>query len=498
VTLAGERNRADVALEAPAVLRYGGMTMVAIIFANFLQLGELQSFAQAAESIRHSLHVTDFQLGLLSFLTGVVGALGALPVGALCSRRARTRVLAGMFTIWAALMIVLGLSQHLALSLFGLRAGMSAFLVFAGVKLVVSLTEATDPAAYPLISDYWPVERRAAKVSIFNAGGAAGSLLGLAAGGVLVDRYGWPWAFYIWAPVGLIGAAVMMTRREPVRGAQDAAFRDELVTLSEEAKLEELKAEEALAGRRAAAPGAAAPPVLDESAPAAALLVDALSWSVFRELWRLRTWRVTAIGFGVAQMLTIALQFWGASYFKRTFGLTGTEVAGLAPLIGSGAFLGLLGGGFVADRLLRRGIVRARVYVSSAGFLAAFGAMALAFTTRSLAVAAPVLFVGTLCAALPIGPVWALQLDVTPIRLRPQAMAVSDLLQLVNTLGYLVVGGLSELVGSLRGALLLTAPFCAVGGLLILVLGSRTYVADVAMVVADAEQQLAARRPLGS
>jgi MFS family permease len=491
VTLAGERNSVDGGLEIPAVLRYGGLTMVAIVFANFLQLGELQSFAQAADNIRRSLHVTDFELGLLSFLTGVVGALGALPVGAVCARRARTRVLAAMFTIWAVLMAVLAASRHLALSVFGLRAGLGAFVLFAVVKLVASLTAATDPAVYPLISDYWPVDRRAAKVSIFNAGGALGSLLGLAAGGVLVDRYGWPWAFYVWAPLGLVGAALMLSRKEPVRGAQDAAFRDELVTLSDEAKAEELRAEEALAHQ----PG---PPVgLDAATPGPALLGEALSWSVFKELWRLRTWRAAAIGFGVAQMLSIALQFWGASYFKRTFGLSGTEVAGLAPLIGSGAFIGLLGGGFVADRLLARGVVRARVYVSGAGFVAAFGAMTLAFTTRSLVLAAPLLFVGTMAASLPIGPVWALQLDVTPTRLRPQATGVSDLLQLVNTLGYLIVGGLSEIVGSLRVALMLTTPFCAVGGLLILVLAGRTYVADMAMVVADAEQRLGTLTPEG-
>jgi hypothetical protein len=83
-----------------------------------------------------------------------------------------------------------------------------------------------------------------------------------------------------------------------------------------------------------------------------------------------------------------------------------------------------------------------------------------------------------------------LQLDVTPARLRPQAMAVSDILQLVNALGYLIVGGLSDLLGNLWVALLLTTPACAIGGLMVLILASRTYVADVAMVVADAERHL--------
>jgi hypothetical protein len=51
------------------------------------------------------------------------------------------------------------------------------------------------------------------------------------------------------------------------------------------------------------------------------------------------------------------------------------------------------------------GVVRARVYVSGFGFLAASVSMAAAFTTRSLAVATPLLFLGTIGSALPIGPV---------------------------------------------------------------------------------------------
>src|SRR5438445_6548312 len=127
MTIARPRNGVTSTVGLPQVVRYGGLTMTAVVFANLLQQGELQSFSQAADSIRHALHVTDFQLGTLSFLTGVVGAFGALPISYLCARRARTRVLAGMFGAWAVLMVVLGLSGRISLSLLGLHFGLGAF-----------------------------------------------------------------------------------------------------------------------------------------------------------------------------------------------------------------------------------------------------------------------------------------------------------------------------------------------------------------------------------
>src|SRR2546426_11814828 len=107
---------------APAVATYGALTMVALCFPNGLQQGELQAFSQATEGIRHALHVSDFALGTLSFMTGVTGAFGAVPIGLLCTRHARTRVLAGMFATWAVLIGILGLSRPLSLSFLGIHA----------------------------------------------------------------------------------------------------------------------------------------------------------------------------------------------------------------------------------------------------------------------------------------------------------------------------------------------------------------------------------------
>src|SRR5947199_263954 len=100
-------------------------------------------------------------------------ALGAVWIGSLCTRRARTRVLAVMFGTWTVFM--------------GLTAFSTAFVMFIILRQVISVSEATDPAVYPLIGDFWRHEQRAQKVSIFNAGAGIGAFIGIAGAGILVD-----------------------------------------------------------------------------------------------------------------------------------------------------------------------------------------------------------------------------------------------------------------------------------------------------------------------
>jgi MFS family permease len=388
-------------------------------------------------------------------------------IAALCMRHRRTAVLAGMFVVWGVLIALAGLSPS---SVFGVTA--LGFLLFAGLRIASAVTEATDPATYPLIADWWPVEQRAAKVSVFNTLGAVGAITGLIAAGVLVDQGLWRLAFVIWLPLALVGAVLIRSRAEPTRGAQDAEYRDRLEeeTIGEEHDLVVRVVE-----------GEAAP------VPDPAEEVGEGRWAVMRAVARLRSWRLAAIGLAVSGLMGSALMNWGIPYFKRTFGLSGTEAAGLAPLLGLGAFAGVLGGGFLADRLLAKGMLRARLYVTAFGFAGAGVLLLFAFSTTRLAVAAPLLGIGTGLSTLPIGPQFALMMDVTPAALRSQASAALNVLQATGALGSLLVGGLSTLFGeNLRLALLCVSPFYLLGAFIVLA-ARKTYIEDVAFVVAAAK-----------
>jgi predicted MFS family arabinose efflux permease len=453
-----------------AVVYGGGLTMLTVCFANGLQQGRITSLSQATESLKHSFHVPDVALGALAFTTAICGAFGALPIGFLCARYPRTRVLAAMFAIWTVLIGALCLST--GFSVFGLT--ISGFVLFFALHVPISVTEATDPAALPLISDYWPLNQRAAKIGIFNAGAGVGAFLGIGLGGVLVDQLGWRGAFIMWVPLGVIGTLMMLSRREPRRGAQDADFRTTMAENQEGAEALELASHDA-------------PPSAPDRPSWVAL------WATVRQIWALKTWRTVAIAMGFSQIMQSALQLWGPAYFKRTFHLSATKVGLLSPVIGGGAFVGIVAGGFIADALLRRGVLRARVWVSAASYCGAAVVFVAALATRSLALAAPLLALATTLSTLPTGPSYALLMDATPTALREEASGVADVVMLINAVGAPLVGGLSTLFGdNLRLALLCISPAYLVGGCLFL-LARKTYVADMALVVADASDRVTGR-----
>jgi MFS family permease len=156
------------------------------------------------------------------------------------------------------------------------------------------------------------------------------------------------------------------------------------------------------------------------------------------------------------------------------------------PVIGGGAALGLLGGGELADRLLRRGVLNARVYVTAVASVLAAVLLLPAFLTTSLWLAAVLLFFGSFCLTVPVAPSEALVSDVVPGGLRGRAAAIRSVVRALSALSPLLVGALSDAT-DLSTALALLTPMYAIGGVVML-FAARTYPADLAFVAADARR----------
>jgi MFS transporter, Spinster family, sphingosine-1-phosphate transporter len=456
----------------PVAATAGAMTMVALCFANGLQGGAAQTFAQVTEALKHTYHVNDAAIGAVPFGVSIMGNLGAVPVAALCVRFKRTTVLAGMFVIWGTLMTLAGMAP--VFSFLGFAS--AGFVLFAVFRIASALTEATDPATLPLIADWWPATQRAKKVSIFNTLSAVGTIVGLIGAGVMVDTVGWRPAFVIWLPLALLGAALIKSRAEPERGAQDAAFAREL---EEDVEGEErLRVIEVVEGEA------------EEISATLSSETSGHPWHSFRVIARIRSWRLAAIGISVTGLMGTGIQTWGLAYFKRTFGMSATEAGALAPILGIGAFAGVLGGGYLADRLLAKGMLRARLHVTVAGFAGAGLVYVLAFSTTNVWIAAPLLAVAAALSAIPLGPQFALLMDVTPAPLRSQASAALNVLQATGALGPLLIGLISTALGeNLRLALLCVSPFYVIGAAIVF-LARETFVEEVAAVVAEARGRI--------
>jgi sugar phosphate permease len=197
------------------------------------------------------------------------------------------------------------------------------------------------------------------------------------------------------------------------------------------------------------------------------------------------------VGITVSAALLNGLGFWAVPYFKEVHGLSASAAGGYTVVFGLGAAVGVVGGGFVADRLLRRGIVNARIYVVVVSSIIATIIFVPAFASTSLAVTLPLFLLGGIFLTLPIAPADAMLTDVVVAPLRGRAAALRGIVRSASSLMILVIAALKGIT-DLRVALVIVTPVYAVGGL-IMWFAARTYPSDLAFVVAESRRLRDAR-----
>lgn len=433
--------------------RYGAFPVVALASTLMLEQGERLSLAQALDGIRAEFEVGRGAVGALASAMVFVGVIGGIPFGVLADRWRRSALLVIAMVIWTVCM--------------GLGAIAPGFVFLFIGRLGVGMVEANGPAAVSLMSDYYPVATRARMMGRYQMGGIAGGLLGVALSGVLVDTYGWRAAFWMWIPFGMIVVLVLARLPEPERGAQDRAFHHEAMTGVETDGVPGIQ------------------PDLHLPAPRRSDLdYDNATWrEVFAELRHIRSMWFAVMSLTISAFLSGALQVWGIDFFKTSFDLSATKAGAFVPVIGAGAAIGLMTGGEVADRLLRRGIANARVYVTAISSVLATMFFLPGFLTSSLPLAATLLFFGSLFLTAPIAPSEALMSDVVPAALRGRAAAIRSIVRALAALAPWVVGQLAD-ASDLPTALAMVTPLYAIGGLVML-FAARSYPSDLASAAAE-------------
>jgi len=430
-----------------------------------LDSGERQSLSLAVNGIQHQFHVSDTAVGLLPFAMAVVGIVGSPPFGYLADRARRVLLLAGGVVVWTVCM--------------GLDAIAGSYLMLFAFRLGVGAMEANSPAAISLISDYWAPAGRANKMGLYQAGALVGAILGLGLGGVLVGVGGWRWAFLMWIPLGMAVAVFVARQPEPERGCQDSAWGQAASAGPDVPGLEAI----------VALPAATRVGTCDYA--------SATPREVLRELRAARSMWFGVMAITIAQLLLNGLQFWAVPYFERVDHLGAAAAGGFAATLALGAVAGILGGGVLADRLLRRGILNARVYVVAGGCIAGTAVLFPAFASTHVWVTAPLLVLGGAVLTLPVAPAEALMTDVVVAELRGRAAAIRSIVRSLSSVGALIVGVLSTtLISSLgfsradglRWALVALTPVYALGGVIML-LAARHYPSDVAFVAAEARRR---------
>ncbi len=429
--------RAPLDRDYPAP-RYAWYVVVLLLLANVSAHVDRQILSLLVDPIKQDLGVSDTQMGLLigtSF--GLFYATLGLPLGRLADSWNRRNIIAIGIALWS-----------LMTALFGVARGYVQLLI---ARTGVGVGEAAlIPPAVSLLGDLFPPKRLATAISFFSAAVFIGSGLAYYISGVTVDAVSglaaptlpivgtirpWQAVFLVVGLPGLVIAVlVALTVREPARRSIAGATVRETV-----AHLTSYRA---------------------------AFLYLTLGYAVY-----------TLVNYGTAAFLP--------SYFRRVHGWTASEV-GLFMGGGTTIFgtLGIIAGGWLADRWRERGVLGSRLLIGTVGALGALASGAAIYTTRDDTMAKLLLIPLNIFHALPFGAAPAALVDLAPARMRGQITALFYFaINVIGfTLGPVAVGQFSDRVYGDNGVgysiLTVAAIFLPLAALL-LAIGSRVYGAAV-------------------
>lgn len=496
---------------------YALFVLVLVYALNFI---DRQILSILAEDIKRDLGLQDAQIGFLyGTAFAVFYALFGIPLGRLADSWYRGRLMAIGLALWSSMTALSGFAN--------------SFTMLAVARVGVGIGEASaSPAAYSMISDYFPKERRATALSIYSSGLYIGGGLSLPIGGLILSRWNLAYPNPAYAPLGLAGwqaaflgvglpglllALWVLSLREPQRGASDGvhqpaarphAWRDfgqELIAILPPLTL-------ISAARFPGALKVNLAVLALVSALAAALIAltgDLPQWSAYglgiyavfswvqslrhrdppvhRLIWGTTTTLTLAISFGGLAFLSYAISFWTPPYVLRTFYTDpvgpGTYLNGLsaaeevATIIGwttaVSAATGVILGGLISD-IWRRRDPGGRVYVNMLAVILPAPLIWFIFKTDSLSSFYLIYPFAHLLSSSWVGAAIATLQDLVLPRMRGTAGATYILATTMVglALGPYFVGKVADLTQSLSAgifALYIFAPFILAG----LWLGSR-------------------------
>ncbi|MFN7935445.1 MAG: MFS transporter [Bryobacteraceae bacterium] len=339
--------------------------------------------------VRRDLGLSDTQMSLLMGFSFALFYTGfGIPLGRLADSRSRRTIIAIGFATWSLFSAGCGLARTFAQMLL-MRVG-------------VGVGEATlSPAAYSLLTDYFPPQRRATALSVYGMGIYIGSGLAFLLGGLVTgwssrqeswllplvgEVRSWQVVFFAVGLPGVVLALLMYTVVEPVRRG---------------------------AGKAQAIPVGEV-------------------FRYMRENWS--TYFCHNVGIALLSFSSYGSAAWIPSYFVRTHGWSAAEIGKVyGTLVAVCGAAGIVWGGWLADRWSARGqkdaAMRVALMVSWAWIPTGVAYLLVPNAWVSMALLIPTVFL----TAAPFGIAPAAIMQVTPARMRGQASSIY--LFVINLIG---------------------------------------------------------------
>jgi len=345
------------------------------------------------EDIKADLLLSDTQLGLLSGLSfAIFYVTFGIPIARWADKGSRRNIIALAVGTWSLMTALCGLVTN--------------YWQLLAARIGVGIGEAGgSPPAHSMISDLFPPEERATALSIYSMGINFGILLGFVIGGWVNDFFGWRIVFFVIGVPGILMAFIVrFTLREPPRGHAD--------------KVE--------------------------------VVADAPAFKdVIKLLWSRPSFRHMSIASGLHAFVGYGVGQWIASFFIRTYELSGTgEIATWLGLIsGTAGAAGTFCGGYFADKLGKRD-KRWYIWVPGLSTVLAIPFSLAVYLLNNYALALSIYLVPVFLGAMFLGPTIAMTHGIVSLRMRALASAV--LLFVLNLIGLglgpLVTGIISDLL----------------------------------------------------
>jgi MFS family permease len=446
----GHLVRGEVVRRTGGPARARVITLFALVLA--LNGADTSTIGAIAPQLESALHINNTDLGLLSSVSLLVGAVFTIPVGLLVDRTKRMPLLALSIILWSLA------------SLFSAFAGSLSGLLLTRLALG-AVAASAGPAIASLTGDYFAAEERGRIWSYILVGEAAGTAFGFTVSGFVASAIDWRAAFVVLAIPGFfVARELWRTVPEPLRGGQSllevgavdfgqgavrAAAREEQRHPEAEEQAPPVDAAHQAAREAARRAGAVPNPrlVLDED-PSKMGLVQSI-----RYIFSIPSNWLMIVGSSLGYFYFAGLQTFALLFVKGHYHASQATAELVLALLVVGAVIGTLIGGRVPDLLVERGYLGARVWFAGVCYIGAVLMLIVGFVGSGLtpAVWFDVAGAGFIFAANP--PIQAARLDVVPAGLWGRAQsALTVVRSLSQAAAPLVFGGVSQLVAGILPA----------------------------------------------
>jgi len=389
----------STALDKPTYQYYVLFMLVLGYIFNVIDRSSV--FGIVLPAIKKEIHASDFAMGMLSGATfAVFYSFLGIPIARLADRWSRVNVLAISIALWSVATATCGAAWNY-LSLFSARA-MTAVGEAGG-----------SPPSHSLISDYFPISRRATALAMYAMAVPIGTSLGNYSAGRLNDWYGWRATFVLVGLPGVVLAALMwLTIKEPPRGYADGPMTR---------------------------PRPAAPPFFE----------------VFKFLIARNSFMHMSVAAALHSVVWYSGTTWNGSFFQWSHGLTSGQAGSRLAIFSLIGAIGSFAGGLLADRLsVMKEDKRWYMWVPGIACIIMVPFQFAAYLSRDLAFVVPITFsIMFILASMFFGPSFAVAQSIATVRMRAVSASVLLFIQTMigMTLGPGIVGKISDLLKPVVG-----------------------------------------------